>query len=207
MTEDSAAPRPILILPRSVLGETVIFASAEEKHGARYFLARALLHALAPCSPPLCASPDENSITLNKGLLGAPTLILGDEQGPCLSFCHGEGRLWAAMSRKRVGIDVAYPEEFAGSYPFARVFRPEEMDCAGVLCRGDTARGAALLWSAKEASVKATGTGFNIFDPFKVRVGAPVLGEQGLFLEVFADQPISVWARPEGRGWLSVALA
>jgi phosphopantetheinyl transferase len=111
------------------------------------------------------------------------------------------------MSLKGVGIDVSYPEEFSGSYPFARVFRPQEMDFAGVLCQGATARGAALLWSVKETSVKATGGGFNIFDPLEEQVGTPVLGGQGIFFKVIADHSISAWARPEGQGWLSVACS
>jgi len=207
LTEDSAAPRPVHFLPRSMLGETVVFASTGRKDGAKSYLSLILLRALAPFTSRRYAPSDESAFTLSKDVWGAPSLLIGKEQGPYISFSSAEDRLWAAMSDKAVGIDIAYPEEFAGSYPFARVFRPEEIACAGVLCRGDTARGAALLWSAKEASVKATGTGFNIFDPFDVQVGAPVLGEEGLFLEVFVDQPISVWARPEGQGWLSVALA
>jgi phosphopantetheinyl transferase len=106
-----------------------------------------------------------------------------------------------------VGIDVAYPEEFAGGYPFARAFKPEEMECARALCHNDTARGAALIWSAKEASVKATGAGFNLFDPLEVRVGTPLFREQGILFEVSAGRPISAWVKKEDRGWLSVALA
>jgi phosphopantetheinyl transferase len=109
--------------------------------------------------------------------------------------------------RGSVGIDVAYPEEFADGYPFARAFRPEELDYARALFHNDTARGAALIWAAKEASVKATGAGFNLFDPLEVRVGTPLVREQGILFEVWADRPVSVWVRPEGRGWLSVALA
>jgi phosphopantetheinyl transferase len=109
--------------------------------------------------------------------------------------------------RGSVGIDVAYPEEFTGGYPFARAFRTEELDCAGALCPNDTAREAALIWAAKEASVKATGAGFNFFDPLEVRVGTPLVSEQGILFEVWAGRPISTWVRTEGRGWLSVALA
>ena len=110
-------------------------------------------------------------------------------------------------SKGRVGIDVAYPEEFAAGYPFDRAFRPEELDSARALCHNDTARGAALIWSAKEASVKATGAGFSRFDPLDVRVEAPHFSEQGIRFEVLADRPICAWARTEGRGWLCVALA
>ena len=67
--------------------------------------------------------------------------------------------------------------------------------------------GAALIWAAKEASVKAIGAGFNLFDPVEVRVGPPLVREQGMLFEVLVDRPISTWARTEGSGWLSVALA
>jgi phosphopantetheinyl transferase len=105
-----------------------------------------------------------------------------------------------------VGIDVSYPEEFTGAYPFGRAFRTEELDFAEALCPNDRARGAALLWSAKEASVKATGAGFNFFDPLEVRVGTPFVREQGIIFEVLADRPVSTWVGTEGRGWVSVAL-
>jgi phosphopantetheinyl transferase len=105
-----------------------------------------------------------------------------------------------------VGIDVACPEEFADGYPLSRAFREEELDWAGAFCRNDTARGAALIWSAKEAAVKATGAGFNLLDPLEVRVGAPVYRERGILFEVLADRAIPVWARTEDRGWLSLAL-
>ena len=43
----------------------------------------------------------------------------------------------AMCSEGSVGIDVAYPDEFAGGYPFCRAFSPEELDCAGSLCHND----------------------------------------------------------------------
>jgi phosphopantetheinyl transferase len=108
----------------------------------------------------------ENDLFLQKNALGRPYLLMGNKQGPSLSFSHGKGRLWAAISGARgVGIDVAaYPEEFAAGHPFPRAFRPEELDYAGTPCHINTARAAALIWAAKEASVKVIGVGFNLFD-------------------------------------------
>jgi phosphopantetheinyl transferase len=166
-----------------------------------------LMRAMARLDPRWRIPHGKNTLTLQKSALGRPCILIGDKPGPSLSFSHGEGRIWAAMcGTGSVGIDVAYPEEFAGDYPFARAFRPEELDFARELCHNDTTRGLALIWSAKEASVKATGAGFNRLDPLDVRVGAPLLREQGILFEVLADRPISVWAKTEGRGWLSVAL-
>lgn len=207
-TCDSVEQGTIHTLPRLVLGGSVVFASTESRPGAGPCLTLTLLRALARIDPRWSAPPDENALTLHKSALGRPCLLLGDEQEPSLSFSHGGGRLWAAMSGTgSVGIDVAYPEEFAGGYPFARAFRPEELEYAGALCPNDTARGAALIWSAKEASVKATGAGFNLFDPLQVQVGTPLFREKGIFFEVSAGRPISAWVRKEDRGWLSVALA
>ena len=185
---------------------SVLFASAPPVHGAGLRLALGLLRALAQLDSRW--SGTANEMTLHKSALGSPRLFLGDREGPSLSFSHGKGRIWAAMSgRGSVGIDVAYPEEFTDGYPFGRAFSAEEMDCAEGLCPNDTARGAALMWAAKEASVKTTGAGFNLFDPLEVRVGTPFVREQGVLFEVLADRPISTWVTIEGRGWLSVALA
>jgi phosphopantetheinyl transferase len=106
----------------------------------------------------------------------------------------------------RIGVDVAYPVDFAGHYPFGRAFSPEELDWARALCPDDTARSAALIWSAKEAALKAIGTGFNFFDPLEVRVGPPLFGKRGIFLNVLAERRIAVWAKAEGSGWISLAL-
>ena len=207
LNQDDWAPGKIHALAPLVPGSSVLFASTKSGRGAGPRLARSLLRALARLDPRWTLSPDEGALTLHKSTLGGPYLLLGDKQGPSLSFSHGRERLWAAMcSRGRVGIDVAYPEDFVSGYPFARVFRPEELDCARALCQNDTARGAALIWSAKEASVKATGAGFNRFDPLQVEVGAPLIKEQGFLFEVLADRPITAWARTEDTGWLCVAL-
>jgi hypothetical protein len=185
-----------------------VFASAPCVQGAGSRLVLALLRALGQLDARWTTPADENGLSLRKSALGGPRLFVGDREGPSLSFSHGKGRLWAAMcGRGSVGIDVAYPEEFTDAYPFCRAFSAEELDCAEALCPNDIARGAALVWAAKEAAVKATGAGFNFFDPLEVRVGTPFVGEQGVRFEVLADRPISTWVRTEGRGWLSVALA
>ncbi len=206
--QDHIAHGTIYTLNRLVPGNFVVFASNQSRRGTKHSLALMLLQALARLDPCWHLPANENALTLHENSLGKPYLLLGDQPGPSLSFSHGNERLWAAMSSKgRVGIDVAYPEEFAADYPFARAFRPEELDSARTLCHNDTARGAALIWSVKEAAVKATGTGFNRFDPLDVRVGAPIFREQGIRFEVLADRPIIARARTEGKGWLCVALA
>ena len=204
--QNHVAHGKIHTLPCSVLGHTVVFASTESRRRAKHSLTIRLLRAQARLDPRRGPSPHEKTLTLYKGALGRPCRLLGAEQGPSLSFSHGEGRLWGAMcSEGSVGIDVAYPDEFAGGYPFDRAFSPEELDCAGGLCHNDRARGAALIWSVKEASVKAIGVGFHLFDPLEVRVGISLFRQQGFLFKVSAGRPISAWAREEGQGWVSVA--
>ena len=186
---------------------SVVFASAPSVQGGKLCLASGLLRALTRLNP-RWTGRDEDALTLCSSALGAPYLLVGEKQGPSLSFSHGKGRVWAAMSDKgSVGIDVVYPEEFAGVYPFYRAFSSEELDCADALCTNDRARGAALMWAAKEASVKAARTGFNLFDPLEVRVGTPFVQEHGILFDVLADRPVSTWVTTEDRGWLAVALA
>ena len=200
------AASSLTTLPHHVLGDLVVLASIEAKPGAKLSLTFGLLRLLARLEPRRHAPPVKNTLTLHKSALGRPAVLLGEEGGPSLSFSRGKGWLWAAMGDQgSVGIDVAYPQEFADGYPFARAFRPEELEWAEAFCH-DTARGAALVWSAKEAAVKATGTGFNLIDPLEVRVGTPRFIDHGMVFDVSADRPIAAWSGPEDEGWLSVAL-
>ena len=188
-----------------VKGETTVFASAPLGHGAKPWLTQRLLSALARLGPRWSAI-EGNAFTLHKTPLGEPYLLLGGRQGPSLSFSRGGGRLWAALgSQWPVGIDVADPEDFTDGYPYERVFRPEELDVARAIGHGNTARAAALIWSLKEASVKAAGTGFNGHDPREVRVGSPRTNDCGMLFDVWAGGAVSAWARAEGLGWLAVA--
>jgi phosphopantetheinyl transferase len=207
-TFDPVEHATIHTLPGFVLGDAVVFTSTGSRPGAGIGLALRLIRELAQLDPRWRRPLDENALTLHKSAPGKPYLLLDNQEGPSLSFSHGAGRIWAAMSGMgSVGIDVAYPEEFISGYPLARAFRPEELEYARALCPNDTARGAALIWSAKEASVKATGAGFNLIDPLDVRVENPHFREQGILFAVSANRPISAWARANARGWLSVALA
>ena len=206
--QNHVAQGKIHTLPYPVLGHTVVFASTESRPGVKHSLTLRLLRALAGLEPRRDPPPHEKTLTLYKSALGRPCLLLGGKQGPSLSFSHGKERLWGAMcSEGNIGIDVAYPDEFTGGYPFDRAFSPEELDSAGGLCLNDRARGAALIWSVKEASVKALGTGFHLFDPLEVRVEISLFREPGILFEVSADWPITAWARAEGYGWVSVAWA
>ena len=112
---------------------------------------------------------------------GKPEIWLNGVPGPAISFSWSAGRLWAAAGRpgNSLGLDAAAPEEFAGSYPHQRVFTETERQTAITLARGDAAEAAALLWSVKEAVVKAAGCGFHFLSPKQVQVRFTGQGESG----------------------------
>ena len=55
-------------------------------------------------------------------------------------------------------------------YPFHRVFHAQELQHALRLAGGDLEKASALLWSIKEAVVKALGCAFHLVDPRQINV-------------------------------------
>jgi hypothetical protein len=104
--------------------------------------------------------------------LGRPQLLLGECEGPAISFSEGGGKIWAALCGdvSDIGIDVAGTDEFHGEYPFHRVFHPQELHHALGLADGDLEKASALLWSVKESVVKALGCAFHLVDPLQITV-------------------------------------
>ncbi len=156
--------------------------------------------------------------------LGRPHLLLGEYRGPAISFSEGGGRVWAAIcgDESPIGIDVAGSDEFQKEYPLHRVFHPQELQQALRLAGGELEKASALLWSIKEAVVKALGCAFHLVDPRQITVyqsvGEAVGGDGGytfpvgLSRKAVARFPIgagwSLWVRslPQVRMWLSIAL-
>ena len=104
--------------------------------------------------------------------LGRPRLLLGEHPGPAVSFSAAGGEVWAALcgANSDIGIDVAGSAEFPEGYPLQRVFHEEEFQQAIERTHGDPAQAAALLWSIKEAVVKALGCAFHLADPRDLHV-------------------------------------
>jgi hypothetical protein len=117
---------------------------------------------------------------------------------------------------------VAGTDEFQKEYPFHRVFHPQELQHALRLAGGDLEKASALLWSIKEAVVKALGCAFHLVDPLQITV-YPSAGEAegvnggytfpvGLSGKALMRFPIaagrSLWVRslPQRKMWLSIAL-
>ena len=116
-----------------------------------------------------------------RDLLGRPQLLLGENRGPAISFSEGGGKVWAALcgDDSDIGIDVARTDEFQGEYPFHRVFHPQELQHALRLAGGDLGTASALLWSIKEAVVKALGCAFHLVDPRQITVHPSAAGPAG----------------------------
>ena len=162
-------------------------------------------------------------IRLVRGLLGRPQLLLGEYPGPAVSFSESGGKVWAALcgDGADIGIDVAGIDEFQGEYPLHRVFLPAELDHASKLAGGDLAAAAALLWSIKEAAVKALGCAFHLLEPQQITVypaaGVTVEGDGGYTFSVglsgkarerfplAASQALRVRSFPQHQVWLSIA--
>ena len=106
---------------------------------------------------------------------------MGEVQGPAISFSEGGGNVWAALcgDASDIGIDVAAAEEFQGGYPLHRVFHDQELRHTLRLTRGDLTKAPALLWSIKEAVVKALGCAFHLVAPRQVHVSPSVGGGRG----------------------------
>ncbi|MDZ7667476.1 MAG: 4'-phosphopantetheinyl transferase superfamily protein [Desulfotignum sp.] len=120
-------------------------------------------------------------VKIIRGTLGRPQLLVGGHQGPAISFCESGKNVWAALCEDDcdIGIDVAQHHEFQGKYPFYRVFHPRELMHALALSGNDVKKGAALLWSIKEAVAKALGCGFHLVDPLQMIVGPSTGGASG----------------------------
>ena len=206
----------------------VFYACLPDDSEARQRLVSTLWDHLAATESPRwqrCQSADGAAlpIQLVRGLLGRPHLLLGESPGPAVSFSEGGGKLWAALcgDGSDIGIDVAGTDEFQGEYPLHRVFQPAELEHALRLAGGDLAAAAALLWSIKEAAVKALGCGFHLVEPRQITVypaaeGAArgdgghtfAVGLSGKARERFplaASQSLWVRSFPQRQMWLSIA--
>jgi phosphopantetheinyl transferase len=102
--------------------------------------------------------------------MGKPGLVVNNAVEPGISFSHCYGVTWGALADPEwdVGIDAARADEFEGDYPFHRVFHTGELNPLLETIGRRRSEAAALVWSAKEAFVKAVGCGFHLFSPLEV---------------------------------------
>ena len=197
--------------------------------GDRHRLVSTLWDHLVATESPLwkrCQTYNRTAFPIQvvRGLLGRPHLLLGDYRGPSVSFSEGGGKIWAALcgDESDIGIDAAGHDEFRRGYPVHRVFHPQELQHALRMADGDLEKASALLWSVKEAVVKALGSAFHLVDPRQITVhpsSEGTVGEDGGYTfpvglsgKALVRFPIaagrSLWVRslPRVKMWLSIAL-
>jgi len=153
--------------------------------------------------------------------LGRPQLLLGECAGPAISFSECGGRIWAALcgDTSDIGIDAAGTDEFPEEYPVRRVFHAPELQQALRLTSGDLKKAFALLWSIKEAAVKALGCGYHLVDPRHICVDQSSSERDGWHISTvcLSGQALARFPMMAGRClwvhslfqekmWLSVAL-
>jgi hypothetical protein len=162
------ASMPARVRPRRGLGQGVPGLQGEKE-----FLSGLLLEA--------SQRGRVRDFSLSANSLGQPRILVDGRPGPPISFSWCAGRLFAALGTPDtlIGLDAASPEEFTGPYPCERVFNPAEWQAATLLTRGNREEAGALLWSAKEAVVKAMGWGYRFFGPPRLRLEFQGLGEHG----------------------------
>ena len=211
-------------LPSREGGKTFASGSRDAENCKHLLISTLWDHLMAVESPLRHHSQSSSGaafpIQVVRGLLGRPHLLVGECRGPAISFSEGGGKVWAALAgdESAIGIDVAGTDEFLGDYPFHRVFHPHELEHAVNLTGGNLAGAAALLWSTKEAVVKALGCAFHLVDQRQITVYPSAGGGGGYTFPVgltgkarerfpmAAGSALLVRSLPQGKMWLSIAL-
>jgi phosphopantetheinyl transferase len=176
------------------------------------------IHLVSILQENLATMTDDMPIQIVHDPFGRPRLLLGEYEGPAISFSEGGGQIWAALcpDMSDIGIDAAQTDEFPQEYPFGRVFGVRELQQALSLTCGDLNKAAALLWSVKEAAVKALGCAFHLVDPLQICVN-PSPAEKDCFTVSLSGKALARFPRMDGQYiavrsfsqenlWLSIAL-
>lgn len=98
-----------------------------------------------------------DAVTIGHDGTGRPFLSGPDGTGLHLSLATRAGLVAVALARRPVGIDV---ERVDAAAPPLEVLQPEEAAMLRALPMASRPLAFARLWAAKEAYVKALGTGF-----------------------------------------------
>jgi phosphopantetheinyl transferase len=158
-------------------------------------------------------------VELSNDRLGRPRLVVDGREHHSISFTRLSDLIWGALSfGTLIGIDAADSRDFEGQYPFQRAFHEDEVRQGIMAGARGVSEAAALMWSAKEAAVKAIGVGFHLIDPKEVRARiARVSGERSLMRIDLGcriqernwcdSEIIKVRACQRPGGWISIALA
>ena len=125
---------------------------------------------------------------------------------PSFSTSRGNGHLYGAMSGLgHVGCHYTARSEFEMNFPVGTAFLPEEWGRA-LNVQDQPESAAALLWSVKEAVVKALGTSFHYYDPLEFEVELMEARENGFLNIIRAQQTYAAWSVFQEEGCFSLAV-
>ncbi len=121
------------------------------------------------------------ALLLTTDELGCPRARISGEEHVSVSFSRCMDRLWACVCRGRcsVGIDASCASEFPDRYPVHRAFHQNERNQLMGRYGLSSQEVTAMVWSVKEAVVKALGCGFRLIDPLDVAVEWVGMGTAG----------------------------
>ncbi len=121
-------------------------------------------HLLHACIPKL-ATVAYQRLTIANRPSGAPYVMLdGSPMSLQVSISHRQSMAVAAVTTNAgigLGIDLEWVEERDPSF-YNDYFTPAELELLQAVPAGETARIGTLIWSAKEAMLKALGQGLRL---------------------------------------------
>jgi phosphopantetheinyl transferase (holo-ACP synthase) len=161
-----------------------------------------------------------HDVRIARTILGRPNLCISGQRCGSISFSWTTGVLWAALAEEGLGlgIDAATAAEFDGPYPYERVFDEPERGAWFAGGRETYPETAALVWSGKEAVVKAIGSGFHLIAPLEVAIlPCEKHGERFMCGARFSDRTLQrfpelrsakacIVSFKESQAWVSIAL-
>ena len=161
-----------------------------------------------------------HDLRIVRTILGGPNLCVTGRRCGSVSFSWTTGVLWAALAEERlgIGIDAATADEFEGPYPYERAFGEPEWGAWFAGGRERYPEAAALVWSGKEAVVKAIGSGFHLIAPREVAIlPCEKHGERFMCGASFSDRTLQrfpelrsakacIMSFKASRAWVSIAL-
>ena len=100
----------------------------------------------------------EEAVAIAHDAAGRPFLDLPQEAGLHLSLATRAGIVAVGLARHPLGVDVEQVDERAA--PPLDLLHPDERSALDAVASAERPRSFARLWAAKEAYVKALGTGF-----------------------------------------------
>jgi phosphopantetheinyl transferase len=161
----------------------------------------------------------QENLVITSDRWGKPVVMTGKQQLLSLSFSSSDNKIWCLIctGNNKCGIDAARFSEFDPGYPHYRAFLKAELSGAADMTCGEISDAAALLWSGKEAIVKALGCAFRLVDPLGIRIyikklegdtcwsSAELLKSRINRSGVVGEPGIVVKSRRHGDDWVSIA--